>query len=494
METKSQAPSGRGPVLQAVAFLFVVAAAVTFGWVVGRGGRTAAFASQEKVVRPVEVVPDATVPSAHEGMDAAASTSPETRSTGTPEAARASDRQAASVGAFGNEPAGEKPRAEPGLAQATRGEAARVRWNGPAAPALVLLERGKAREAVEWLKEASLEAAMRSNLTGRALLATQDLVGARTAFQPQTEASGEAGADARFGVALCAAQGDAKAIPQGTLEDLLEKPVVSWGGAMAALEYARRLDAAGLDEALFEGQRVADAAAKGRHEELARYYYQQALLTDRLLLADEGECQKRLEKLTEKIVLNPRRNHGGFGLPAANFHQVEPGDSLTRIAKQYEVSIGSICRLNGLDPKGVLLAGKTLKVVRGEVTLKVDRARLTATLFVDRAFLMRAPVGIGPGEKTPAGRFTIRTKVIEPDWYYEGQRVPFGDPRNILGTRWLGFDKDENNGLGAGLGLHGTTLPESVPGRESLGCVRLRNADVEFVYAFLPQGGVVEIR
>lgn len=495
METKPESPTGRKQALQAVAFLFVVGAAITLGWVVGRGGRTEACAAQENATPPVVLVPETNAPAV---LEQAAQTGPAPVEEKQQQSVSEQERPAEQLKEKGTIPVDgtvkDAPKAAASEAKAQRGEGAIVRWSGPAAPALGLLEQDKPEDAIAWLKDASVDGALRANLNGRALLATKDVAGARAAFQTQTEAKGETGADARFGLALCSAQGDTKAIPQAALESMLEKPVASWGCAMAALEYARRLDAAGLDDALFEGQRVADAAVKGKHEELARYYYQQALLTDRLLLVDERECQKRLQELTERIILNPRRNHGGFGLPAVNFHKVEPGDSLTKIAKQYEVTIGSICQLNGQDPKGVLLAGKTLKVVRGVVTLKVDRARLTATLLVDGAYLLRGPVGIGPGEKTPAGRFTIKTKVIKPDWYFNGKRVPYGDPENILGTRWLGFDTEGNGGLGAGLGLHGTTIPESVPGRESLGCVRLHNADVEFIYAFLPQGGVVEIR
>jgi hypothetical protein len=495
METKPGNSEGRRRVLQSVAFLFVVGAAITFGWVVGRGGRTEAFASQEKGTAPVEVAPEVSAPPMPEQSTGTVSARKDEDRAAKPAAqAQPSEPHETPAAVPGDGAGKEKPKVDLAAAKTERGEASIIRWSGPAAPALGLLEQEKPQDVLTWLKDASLDASVRANLNGRALLATKDVPGARAAFQSQAEAKGEAGADACFGLALCAVQGDVKAIPQAALEDLFEKPITSWGCAMAALEYARRLDVGLLDYAVFEGERTADPAVKGKSEELTRYYYQQALLTDRLLLADERDCQKRLQELTERIILNPRRNHLGFGLPAVNFHKVEPGDSLTKIAKQYEVTIGSICQLNGQDPKGVLLAGKTLKVVRGEVTLKVDRARLTATLLVDGAYLLRGPVGIGPGEKTPAGRFTIRTKVIKPDWYYNGKRVPFGDPENILGTRWLGFDTEENGGFGAGLGLHGTTIPESVPGRESLGCVRLHNADVEFIYAFLPQGGVVEIR
>ena len=45
-----------------------------------------------------------------------------------------------------------------------------------------------------------------------------------------------------------------------------------------------------------------------------------------------------------------------------------------------------------------------------------------------------------------------------------------------------------------GLGIHGTGLPESIPGRTSNGCVRLLNENVEELYGFALIGTKVVIR
>ena len=129
----------------------------------------------------------------------------------------------------------------------------------------------------------------------------------------------------------------------------------------------------------------------------------------------------------------------------------------------------------------------------GECVLKVDREKLIATLYIDSVYIKRYPVGIGPGNSTPKGSFVVENKLINPDWYYDGKKVPYGDPKNILGTRWMGMANTASGATGAGLGVHGTAFPESVPGRESKGCVRMRNEDVEELYDFMPQGGKVVI-
>jgi hypothetical protein len=45
-----------------------------------------------------------------------------------------------------------------------------------------------------------------------------------------------------------------------------------------------------------------------------------------------------------------------------------------------------------------------------------------------------------------------------------------------------------------GYGIHGTNAPRSVGHATSHGCIRLRNRDVEKLYAMLQVGDVVEIR
>lgn len=56
-----------------------------------------------------------------------------------------------------------------------------------------------------------------------------------------------------------------------------------------------------------------------------------------------------------------------------------------------------------------------------------------------------------------------------------------------MGTRWLGLNVK-------GYGIHGTNAPQSVGHATSHGCIRLRNRDVEKLYAMLRVGDVVKIR
>ena len=80
--------------------------------------------------------------------------------------------------------------------------------------------------------------------------------------------------------------------------------------------------------------------------------------------------------------------------------------------------------------------------------------------------------------------FTVKVKAINP--YYRKKNIPGGDPRNPLGTRWIGFDAINTDGRI--YGVHGTNQPYSVGKYISNGCVRLRNSDVERLYQQVPLG------
>jgi lipoprotein-anchoring transpeptidase ErfK/SrfK len=80
----------------------------------------------------------------------------------------------------------------------------------------------------------------------------------------------------------------------------------------------------------------------------------------------------------------------------------------------------------------------------------------------------------------------VANRIIDPPWYSQEGLIPPDDPRNILGSRWLGFDLP-------GYGIHGTTDPASIGKPVTQGCVRLANADVEELFILLPEGTPVTI-
>jgi lipoprotein-anchoring transpeptidase ErfK/SrfK len=85
---------------------------------------------------------------------------------------------------------------------------------------------------------------------------------------------------------------------------------------------------------------------------------------------------------------------------------------------------------------------------------------------------------------TPEGLFTVTVKAKNP--YYRKKNIPGGDPRNPLGTRWIGFDAKNTDGRI--YGVHGTNQPESIGKYISNGCIRMLSPIVEELYEVIPIG------
>ena len=89
------------------------------------------------------------------------------------------------------------------------------------------------------------------------------------------------------------------------------------------------------------------------------------------------------------------------------------------------------------------------------------------------------------------GRFAIETKLKNPPWYYDGRKIPFGHPDNVIGSRWIGFEGDAR---AEGIGIHGTSDETTVGQAASMGCIRMRRTDVERLFEWVNRGTHVEIR
>ena len=177
-------------------------------------------------------------------------------------------------------------------------------------------------------------------------------------------------------------------------------------------------------------------------------------------------------------------------------HTVREGENLSMIAKQYRVEFEAIALANDINPNSIR-AGKTLRIPVGEVSVVVRKNMANRDegprlqWFLDGKLIREYAACVGDGDKTPAGVYEITVKSMNPEWTdpKTGMRLPYGHPDNILGTRWMAMKKTGTSGLG----IHGTTLPGSIPGYTSAGCVRLLNKHAEELYAFLRSGGKVTI-
>ncbi|MFC0269864.1 L,D-transpeptidase [Metabacillus herbersteinensis] len=111
--------------------------------------------------------------------------------------------------------------------------------------------------------------------------------------------------------------------------------------------------------------------------------------------------------------------------------------------------------------------------------------------YIDNGEIIREyPVATGQTETlTPEGEFSITVKAIDP--YYRKKDIPGGDPKNPLGTRWIGFNALDTDGRT--YGIHGTNNENSIGYYMTQGCVRMHNEEVEELFEHLPVGTKIRI-
>jgi len=177
--------------------------------------------------------------------------------------------------------------------------------------------------------------------------------------------------------------------------------------------------------------------------------------------------------------------------PLVKGYMIQKGDSLTSIALKFETTSDSIRRINNLK-SDVIQPRQRLRILPGKLRIAVDKSDFLLTATLDGRILFEFSVGTGRDNATPIGTFLIRVRQRDPSWWRPGEgAIPAGDSRNILGSRWLGFQETQDF---AGFGIHGTSDPSSIGKESSAGCIRLRNEDIELLYDFVPYGTEVVIR
>lgn len=86
---------------------------------------------------------------------------------------------------------------------------------------------------------------------------------------------------------------------------------------------------------------------------------------------------------------------------------------------------------------------------------------------------------------SPNGEYRIAQRLENPTYYKPGVVIGPGKD-NPLGPRWIGLDVK-------GFGIHGTNRPDSIGKNASHGCIRLRNHDIEDLFARVQVGDRVSL-
>jgi len=243
----------------------------------------------------------------------------------------------------------------------------------------------------------------------------------------------------------------------------------------------------------------------------ARSVLSRALFSGQLAAGQATSARNKLTDLAKETLLAGRVYEDD---PYTFRYVVQPGDTLQGIERALELHVPYqlIMQVNGIKDARRIEAGDTLMMVRGPFHAVINKSDFTMDIYLHREglekiFIERKDVGLGKDDNMPVGMWRVKLggKALHPTWYppprselqgpirYGELNYPFGE----LGL-WIpmeGIDENTERFSRSGYGIHSTDKPESIGRRESLGCIRLADPDIEVVYALLyEQWSTVEVR
>lgn len=241
------------------------------------------------------------------------------------------------------------------------------------------------------------------------------------------------------------------------------------------------------------------------------------LLDPRTSARDREGLRTWIARLNNDLVFSPTVFPGDT---LSQTYTVVSGDNLARITRKTGAVAepALLARVNRLANPNALRVGQSLKVVRGPFHAVVSKSAFRMDVYAgpvpspssldtrglpDGAepgwtYIASYPVGLGKDSGTPIANFIVKeNKLINPTWANPrtGEKFAADDPKNPIGERWIGLaGMDEKSKGFEKYGIHGTIESESIGAEMSMGCVRMRETDVEVVYELLiPKVSVVKI-
>lgn len=253
-----------------------------------------------------------------------------------------------------------------------------------------------------------------------------------------------------------------------------------------------------------EGKRILQARGPEheahRHFLAARTDLSEALLSGKLVGEDQIDARRRATELAEYTILSRRIIDGD---PYTLRYTVQAGDKLQNVERRklkLHVPWQILLKINGLRDARLIRAGQTMKMLRGPCHAVITKSTFTLDLYLQReslprVFIKRLRVGLGRNGTTPVGawRVALGKKMERAPWNPppnspHKRKILWDEPGYPLGTKgyWISLEgTDEKTRLEEGYGIHGTNDPSSIGRAESLGCIRLAEADIELVYSLL---------
>ncbi len=209
----------------------------------------------------------------------------------------------------------------------------------------------------------------------------------------------------------------------------------------------------------------------------ARSFYERA--EERVPLERRAPLREKIEDLNIRILFSP------IATDQSVLYEVQPGDTLGKIARKFKTTVNLIKRSNHLKDD-LIIPGRKLKVTISKFSIVVNATENILFLNRDGELFKTYTVSTGEDNSTPAGTFFIEEKMVKPVWYKMGAVVSPESAEYELGSRWLGLSLE-------GYGIHGTSDESTIGSHVTKGCVRLKNNEVEELFDIVPSGSEVII-
>jgi lipoprotein-anchoring transpeptidase ErfK/SrfK len=222
-----------------------------------------------------------------------------------------------------------------------------------------------------------------------------------------------------------------------------------------------------------------------------------ALLTDsrsRLSSQDAQLVREMLTQVNKDLVYSSRIVPGD---PLVEQYTIQRGDYLSTIAPKYTTTYEFIARVNGINPDRIRL-GQKIKIVKGPFHAVVSKKSYRLDLYLPdpsgkMIYIRSYPVGLGQNDSTPIGSWILAKngKATNPSWTdpRDGKFYAADSPDNPLGGYWMRLEGTDDNTRGKeGYGIHGTDEQDSVGRQQSLGCIRMRDGDIQELFEMLIDG------
>lgn len=210
-------------------------------------------------------------------------------------------------------------------------------------------------------------------------------------------------------------------------------------------------------------------------------------------LADDPSTQAKQENLPYTSVLEAVAEK--FHAYPSLIEELNPdtdfsaGTKITvpNVSTPFDLSQAKELSKDGLDDKS------------GDLHIKVLRSEEIVEVFDGDKLIHSFPTTVGEsGNKTPAGEFKVDVVQWMPEFRYDSQMLEQGErssnshmlppgPNNPVGIIWMGISSD-------GIGLHGTSSPDTIGRSKSHGCIRLTNWDALKLGQKVKPGVTVEIQ